>query len=419
MKSVSILAGGAALARVIPILVSPVLTRIYTPADFGMFAVFMALVSSFVPAACGKYEVAIVLPESPTDAMRLLGISFLVTITVSLLIQLGLFFGKDELLRLLNAEHLGGWIYLTPLVLLCTGLMTAMTYFANRHGDYRSMANARIVNSIIVAVVSIVFGVLSVGYWGLLLGSLLGLLSATLYLLYLYRKQFSKDLLIWDRNKAQLMKQYSDYPLYNASTGLLNGVTAAMPVFFLSHFFPGSIVGYFSFVLRVVNLPLSLISKAVSEVNLKKIVDLVNTKEDLKPYLLKLTLGLAAIVLMPTIILMIFSPSIFSFCFGEEWREAGIYMKILIPAIAVRFVISTVSTTLDATQNNSLGAIWKVTSFVVTFVVFMLFAPRRDAITLFKAVVLMDIALYLFYFLFIWRAAGRPRNRILQADIIS
>ncbi|MBT3665955.1 MAG: hypothetical protein HN548_00620 [Opitutae bacterium] len=83
--------------------------------------------------------------------------------------------------------------------------------------------------------------------------------------------------------------------------------------------------------------------------------------------------------------------------------------------MAVRFVASTLATMIPATHNNRLGAIWKVTAFLVTIVVYGLFAPQRDAITLFKAVVVMDIALYLFYYFLTWKAAGNPRNPICRS----
>jgi len=75
LKSVATLASGTALAQAIPILVSPILTRLYTPENFGALAVFMAIVSSIAPAVCGKYEVAMVLPQSNRQGIELLGIA--------------------------------------------------------------------------------------------------------------------------------------------------------------------------------------------------------------------------------------------------------------------------------------------------------------------------------------------------------
>ena len=85
-------------------------------------------------------------------------------------------------------------------------------------------------------------------------------------------------------------------------------------------------------------------------------------------------------------------------------------MQILIPAISVKFIASTLSSTLGATQNNHLGMIWKLTSFFVSLAVFSWIAPKGDEILFFKAAVVMDIVLYIFYYYLIWKAANQPRN---------
>lgn len=43
-KNVLTLITGTTIAQAIPIAISPILTRIYTPEDFGVFALFVSLV---------------------------------------------------------------------------------------------------------------------------------------------------------------------------------------------------------------------------------------------------------------------------------------------------------------------------------------------------------------------------------------
>lgn len=411
IKNVTILSGGTALARAVPILTSPILTRLYTPTDFGIMAVFIALVSALIPSICGKYEVAIVLPKSHRQGLHILGISLRIALIVSLVILLVVLLFRNPLLTLLNAQQLGGWIFLFPPALLFAGVMIAMSYFANRLHEYKNIAKGQMVNSLAVVSTTILLGVLGAGFGGLIGGWMVGTIVSTSYMLHLYRTRLPSDLLVWGQAKKELMKRYKDYPIYNASGGLLNGVTAALPIFFLTHNFPSSMVGLFSLGSRVVNTPLSVIAASVSQVNLKKIADLLNEKEKVRPYLLNATIGLISIVLLPAIIFTVSAPQIFSVVFGAEWREAGLYLQILMPAVAVQFVASTLSTTLDATENNRLGAVWHVIAFIVTIAVFAVYAPRQDAIALFKAVMVAQTALYIFYYALIWHAAGNPRSR--------
>lgn len=409
-RSVAILGLGTAIAQAIPVLSSPILTRLYTPADFGILAVFMALVSSFIPLVCGKYEVAMVLPRSQSQGVHLLGIAFQFSLLISSISMVGLLVFKEELLDLLDTPQLDGWIYLAPLALLFSGTFIALSYFANRQHQYARMAKLKMIRAIAIVTVNIGLGLVGFGFEGLLIGSLAGLFLATCYFFYLYRKQLSIRILVWTNKKSVLSRKYKDYPIYNASTGLLNGITLSLPVFFIAHYYSESVVGYFALVVRVVNAPLSIISASVSQVNLKKIIDLVNGQSEVLPYLYKVALALAGLVTMPTLVIMIFAPEIFVFLFGSQWSEAGVYAQILIPALAVKFVSSTLSSTMGATNNNKYGAMWKICSFVTTFGVLACFAPKGDIMHLLYALLVNDSLLYIFYFYLIVRSAKYPNN---------
>lgn len=412
IRNIATLATGSLFAQVIPILASPVLTRLYTPEDFGLFAIFIAIVSTITPAVCGKYEVAMVLPSSDKQGMQLLGIAIRIALFVSFSFFFIILLFNQSILNIINAPAFSGWIFLTPFAVLFTGIMLAMNYYANRSHGYKVMAQVKIYQSILVVLINVVLGILGFGEAGLLLGTFSGLFFASVFLTYKYRKSLSLDTFKWNNKKAFLMKRYKDFPIYNATSAMLDGFRVATPIFFLTNYFPDSIVGFYALVIRVGTAPLAFVSASVSQINLKKVVDLVNRDQKVQPYLLRVTVGLVLMSLFPTIILFFFSEELFVILFGEKWRDAGVYMQILAPGLAVKFVASTLSSTLGATQNNQLGMIWKVTAFFVTIIVFMLFAPDGDIITLFYAIMIMDIVLYLFYYFIIWSVAGRPRNKI-------
>lgn len=407
-----VLASGTALAQAVPALVSPILTRMYSPSDFGLLAVFMAMVSTFTPAICGRYEVAMVLPKSNIHGQHLFGIAVYFALIISIMIFVVFILTGDRILTLLHAENLQGWIFFVPVVLFLTGLFNTASYFSNRQKKYKLLSQSKITQALTVASVSIILGLLEIGFIGLLLGYLLGLLLATIFLIYKNQGELSRRVMHWGRQKKLLLYRYRHYPLYNGTTGFLNGLTLSLPVFFLSHYFPESIVGYFALVVRVSRAPVSFISASVSQIHLKKVVDLANERKAITPYLLKLTFVLVAVVLVPSLVIIFWAPEVFAVVFGGEWAEAGRYAQILMPAIAVSFVASTLSTTLGATNNNHLAALWRTSAFVTTLVVFAWFAPKGDIFLLLYAMLINDIVLYTFYYALIMRAAMKPRNLI-------
>lgn len=407
IQSVTVLGVGAIMAQLVTIAASPILTRLYIPADFGIAALFAAVVSSITPAICGKYEVAIVVAKKVAQSKQLLGIAFLVAFGISTFSLGFVWFLGESLVELLNAERLGGWIFLAPGALFLIGVVTALNCYSNRLHDYRIISQSKIITALFGVAISIIFGLFGLHY-GLLLSSVLATALVSLWLLYHYRTVLDGSLLLWNSQKSILIHRYRDFPLYNATTGLLDGVTVALPIFFLSTYFSDAVVGYYALMLRVALSPINFVSDAVSQVNLKKVADLVAQNQPVRPYLFKVTLALAAIVSPLIILLIFFAPHLFSLIFGDQWRVAGVYLQILMPALALRFVVSTISSTFGATGNNRLGAIWKITAFFVTLVVFWLAAPRVDVAEMFFIMLVADIALYSLYYLLAWRAAGNP-----------
>ncbi|MBX3606813.1 MAG: oligosaccharide flippase family protein [Piscinibacter sp.] len=409
LNAVLVLAGGTAFAQALPIIVSPLLTRLYTPADFGNLSLFTALVASVGMAVGGRYDMAMLTPRRSAAARHLFALAIWVSVFFSATSLIVVWVAPDSVRRALAAESLGGWLYLVPLGLLLTGVRTTLSYWANRSGDFRALVGAQWSQALFVAFIALGLGALGAGFPGLLTGNLLGLLAAGALLGYRFRRDFSVTSLAWTRAKTALARRYRSYPLYSASSAVVDGVTMSLPVFFIAHHFPDSTLGHYSLVLRVASAPLSFISSAVGQVHLKRIVQMLHDGQEAGAYLKRLVITLAAIAAAPTLLLMPIAPWLFAHVFGPPWQEAGFYFQILMPSLAVRFVATTISGTMEATNNSHLGAAWKVTALLVTATVLSLVAPAGDIRALLIAMALCDITLYLLYGLLCFRASRRPR----------
>ncbi len=408
-RSVATLSLGTILAQLVMIIAAPILTRLYTPVDFGLAALFAAIVSSVAPAICGKYEVAVVVVKSIQKSKQLLGIAIITAITGGFIAFFSIYFFEGPLSNLFDLDRLGIWALAVPFALFSTGVLASLNYYSNRVQDYRTISQSKVLIATIGVIVSITLGAFDL-YYGLLLSSIVATTSVSLWLIYRYRLTLRTSVLRNFRRKRIIAWRHREFPIYSASTGLLDGITQALPVFFLSRYFPDSTVGYYALMLRVAMAPISFVSSSVSQVNLKKIADLVNQGNAVRPYLLRVTLLLTATVLPISLVLIFFAPTLFSIIFGEEWRLSGTYLQIIMPAIAVQFIASTVSTTFGATGNNRLGAIWKLTAFIVTFSMFTIVTPRVNASGIFIAILTTNLVLYGLYYFLAWRAAGQPKR---------
>ena len=74
-KNVLTLISGTTIAQGITIAISPILSRIYSPSDFGIFAAFSSVIAMISLIIGGRYEVAILLPKKDEDAANLFALS--------------------------------------------------------------------------------------------------------------------------------------------------------------------------------------------------------------------------------------------------------------------------------------------------------------------------------------------------------
>ena len=148
-KNVLTLMTGITIAQAIPIAISPILTRIYTPEDFGVFALFVAISSIIGSVACGRYELAIMLPKKDENAINIFALGFIITCVACLILLILAITLNDFLVNLLGNKEIGFWLYFIPISVFFMGLFNLLNYFNNRKKNYQDLRNATIIKSII------------------------------------------------------------------------------------------------------------------------------------------------------------------------------------------------------------------------------------------------------------------------------
>ena len=121
LRNVLTLLSGTVLAQAIPIILSPVLSRIYTPEEFGIFAIFSSFAAAFAAIATFRYELAIMLPEKESSAVNLLRLSFIITVLLTALSFLFILLFSHQLPVWLSTPELSQMQFYLPLFLLFAG----------------------------------------------------------------------------------------------------------------------------------------------------------------------------------------------------------------------------------------------------------------------------------------------------------
>lgn len=397
---------GTVLAQAIPLALSPVLTRIYSPEDFGGLAVFMSISAIVSVIATLRYELAIIQPHDDKDSLSLIVLSLLSCTIISLFTLLIVIVFKDSFALALNEPKLGNWLLLLPLAILLLGYQKILLYWNIRKENYSQIAGNKVVQSSASAAGQISFGSILINS-GLIFGYLVGLFISFLYFL---RRKSSPTFSELKKSKTLIIKNatiYKKLPIYSTWGALADTASVNLPVFVITKFYELTNTGAFSLTFRVLSLPMSLISQPISQVLFQKVSKLKSSNPSkIKPLVIKVFITSSLIMLPFVSVIFLFGEDIFAFVFGEAWKNAGSMATILVFAVAIRFVVSPLSSLMALEENIKLGSLWQVLYFISLSITLSISSQFSLRIFL-NIFVIHEVILYLLYFYFILKASNR------------
>jgi len=343
-KDVATLVGGTGIAQALPIVISPVLTRMYTPDEFGILAFYMAAIAIVGVASTGRYEMAILLPKDDSRAYNLAGFSTILSLAVSLFaFILFLIFG-DQILGLFGFRSMSILYYMIPAGIFAYGLFQISTFLLNRVQHYKGLAFAKIARSGGVSIGQILFGFSGFTTFGLVFGKLFGDLGSAIYARWLANRNqaFKHSRLLWIIMKAEALT-FREMPKINAPHAVSTTVSNQLPNMLLAGFFNPAIAGFYNLSFRVCYAPVMLISGSVYQVYSRSVSEYQKEGKDIHRFTLSIVKKLALTALIPFTILLIFASPIFEFIFGTDWRVAGFYSQLLTPMLFLVYIVSPVT----------------------------------------------------------------------------
>ena len=112
LKNVFTLLSGATVAQIITLISIPILTRIYTPEDFGYIAIYLSIANIVAAFSTGRYELAIMLPKKRIEALAIFKGSFKIAVIVPLTSLVAIIFLKifDHKINYFPFQFSKGWI---------------------------------------------------------------------------------------------------------------------------------------------------------------------------------------------------------------------------------------------------------------------------------------------------------------------
>lgn len=415
-KSVLMITGGTAFAQLLSIILSPIITRIYSPDQYGVLTVYVSILGMLAIVGSLKYEWGIPIADDEEKAINILALSIIVLVFIVSLITLAIIIFGESFLGIFDAESLIDYKFLIPVGVFMTGLYSIFTQWALRNKNYKSISKTKFSQSISQNIIKIGLGLLKIGPIGLIIGNIIGQSAGITTLSSPLIKNNRK--LLKKINLKEIMwgaKRYKEFPMYLAPSQFLNTAGLQLPVLLITSIYGKSVIGLYGLANSIVSLPMNLIGRSIADVFYGEAASIGRTNpEQLKNLSMKLLKKLILVGIVPLIVLLIFGPMLFSFVFGDAWYQAGVYARILSFLVFTRLVFTPISMVFSVFEKQKQALIIDVLRVVLVLIAF--FIAYYFSLTSYNAIILYTISMSFIYVLtFIW-AQRIIRNKIKEKN---
>lgn len=357
IQNIAVMFAGNVMAQVAAFLAAPIITRLYLPEDFGVMSFIQAIAGTIGVITCFCYQQAIVIPKSDEKAYNLSLLSLSATLlTVCSLFPI-IFFTDDFIADFGGISQYKNCLYFIPFLVLFIGLKEICVYLYTRFKLFNKLSIAIAIIPIFTALAKITAGYLleASPFW-LITGNTIGVAVAVVYLIINFK--FKIPLIIRSIKISSLKivaKEYYKFPRYSLPGTFFDTLTNNLPVILFAAFYSPAIVGLFGFTNMVLQRPVSVVSQSISNILFQKFSEIINKEQELYFILKKTTVGLFLLGIVPFGILTCTGKLIFSFIFGNEWMEAGVYAQILSPMIFLFLINKPAGRVIVAKQKLKFG----------------------------------------------------------------
>ncbi|MFK4785461.1 lipopolysaccharide biosynthesis protein [Fusobacterium sp. MFO224] len=371
-KNILLIISGSVFSRVITLLLSPVITRIYSPEDYGILSMYSAILGMISLIGALSYDNAILIEEDDEEAINIFVLCVLLIFSTTIIFLIIFYLKGESILKLLKASKLGVYGYFIPLGFFLTGIHTIISSWTFRKRNFKSITMTKYVQSITGNGSKIILGLLKFHSVGLLAGQLLNKISGIITLGYSSFREI-KGLLKYVK-KYKILKmagRYKEFPMYSFPGLLLLSVSSQISVIFISALYGSKEVGLFGLAMSVTFLPVGIIGKSVQDVFCAEAARCGKKNADkIKELSIELLKKLFILAIIPLIIIVWQGPFLFSFVFGEKWFRAGVYSRCLSIYVFSHFMIHPVSVIFQILERQKNSFILSLCKLIIVLLVF-------------------------------------------------
>lgn len=408
-RNASVVMMGTMAAQALPLMFYPILSRLYTPADFGTFATVALAASCLAVVASGVFEQALLLLRSDRTAAALFRFILRRSLAVMIAAQVLLALAGGAIAQAFDDPALRIALLVVPLIAFGQVIYNCTAEWLVRATAFGPLTVMRILQSSVLAVPKLGFGLWLGAGPGLVWGEAVGRLA---YIAYSYWAVWRRPLRVFARNRARAYaaaRRYRNFPRLMVPDQLLNILSGSIHVFFIGTAFGPEQLGYVSLLLSALYLPITVVSSSVKDVFRQRASVEYARDGTCRPLYRRLVLPLALVGAVGFAALYWASSWIFELVFGGQWAPLGDYARILMPFFFFNFVSMSLAGVLVIAERMNVSLMWQVANLLLAVVALAVGCFVLESITATLALFTIARSLgYLFYMGLSYYYAKRP-----------
>jgi O-antigen/teichoic acid export membrane protein len=344
VRNVAVMFSGNGLALIIPFIMAPFISRIFTPSDFGAFELFVRIMGLVAIVGSLRFELAILLPKDRTEVLALVKLCLRILVIVTIVSSALILPFRNQIGGLLNNSELPDLLWLLPIGVFSLGAFNIMNQYLIKSQSFKEAAIEKVVSSSSNNLSKFLLGLSLPNAFSLVIGQIIGPVLSLFAVLRLKSiRAMLAEVFRLPISVKSLFKKYRDFPLINTFHAFFHEGQHTVLLFLISAYYGEYALGLFGFAFRYLRVPLTVFGTSIGQVLNEQWSRDLNENRPIKNSLVKIVLLLGAAALIPFTVLFFYGEPIFTFVFGADWTEAGVYAEILAPWLLINFMTSPIS----------------------------------------------------------------------------
>ena len=417
-KNILKLFTGTAMAQLVSFMLVPIIAKQFGPEQYGVYAAFVSSISILSILATGKYELAIMLPDDITEVVSLMNLSYSINLIVCIVITgfivitpiniLNLLFGIKRDNRLL--------FLLIPITTYLLSAFQILNYLLVRERMFTALSINKIIRSVLFGFFAILFGMIWPQAIYLCIALTLSHLVSNVFLRFRIKGIKINTTSIFNKESIQILnkisKKYVKFPRYILPAELMNVICAQLPVFVFLWVFNPTESGYFSFILTILNIPITLLAGAILDVFKERASKDYRENGSCREAYMETLKKMLYISILPFALLFLVGDHLIVLFFGSKWAPAGRFLDIMAVMFFFKFISSPLSFIFYIVNKQREDFFWHIYILCTTTLVLFIGAVVNKDI--FITLKLYSINFSIIYLIYLVRSYQLSKKEIVK-----